>query len=110
MRRGEWRHSSKHLTSAIYGGELFDSLPGRFILGEGIVLVSIEQDFGWAPDPAWKRRRSKLWRRETPCPFRKSNHDSPFVQPVNCEIPAATDLSFPSVPMLLPVFIINKEI
>jgi hypothetical protein len=48
-------------TSVIDGGEWSTSLSGRFTPGEVASgnLVTIGQEAGWTPEPAWT-----LWRRE----------------------------------------------
>jgi hypothetical protein len=60
------------LTSALVGGEVSASFPGRFTLE-----VSIRWEAAWTPEPTWT-----TWRTENSCPYRDSNPDHPIVQPV----------------------------
>jgi hypothetical protein len=66
------------LTSALDGGELSVSRPGR-ITPEGRSLVPIGYEVGWTPEQVWT-----TWRRENYWPYRDSNSDPSVVQPVAC--------------------------
>jgi hypothetical protein len=54
----------------------------------------IEYEAGWAPEPVWR-----TWRRENSWPYRDSNSESSFIQPVtssytDCAIPAPKIVSY----------------
>jgi hypothetical protein len=54
---GEMRYSSySFLTSALDGGELSASRPGRSLAPGKGPPVAIVQEIGWAPEPVWTQR------------------------------------------------------
>jgi hypothetical protein len=54
---GERRYSSySYLTSALEGGEWSASRPGRTLPSGKELLVLIEKEAGWAPEPVWTQR------------------------------------------------------
>jgi hypothetical protein len=58
--KGERRYSSySFLTSALDGGELSASRPGRALSTDKGPPVPIVQEAGWAPEPVWTQRLEK---------------------------------------------------
>jgi hypothetical protein len=56
MGREEFYSSYSFLTSAIEGGELSASLPGRALPPGKEPPVPTVQEAGWAPEPVWTQR------------------------------------------------------